>query len=162
MAGVSRVVIQEDVDELKDLMHAQSQARSKERVQLLYLLQSGQAKSVTHAASLLGRGRITLQRWLSKYDHGGIAALLTRDVPIGRICQIPAVAQAALIERLSSPEGFGSYGEIQDWLKTEYDHEITYEGIHKHVHYRLGAQPKCPRPVSTAQDPQKVDFFKRS
>ncbi|KAM3096537.1 transposase [Phormidesmis sp. 146-12] len=143
-------------------MHTQCHARSKERIQLLYLLQSGQAKSVTHAAELLGRGRITLQRWLSKYDHGGMEELLTREVPIGRTCQIPEAAQAVLIERLSSPVGFSSYGEIQEWLKTEYDHEITYEGIHKHVCYRLGAKPKRPRPISTEQDPQKVDFFKRS
>jgi transposase len=162
MVGVSRVVIQEDVDELKALMHAQHSARSKERIQLLYLLQSGEAESVTHATALLGRGRITLQRWLSKYEQGGIAVLLTRAVPPGRTCQIPAVAQAALIERLASPSGFSSYGEIQDWLRTEYEHEISYEGIHKHVHYRLGAKPKRPRPVSTEQDPQKVDFFKRS
>jgi transposase len=160
MVGVSRVVIQEDVDELKELMHAQRDARSKERIQLLYLLQSGQAQSVTHGAALLGRGRVTLQRWLLKYEQGGIAALLTREVPMGRVCQIPPVAQAALIDRLSAPTGFASYGEIQAWLKTEYEHEITYAGIHKHVHQRLGASPKCPRPVSTEQDPQKVAFFK--
>jgi transposase len=162
MVGVSRVVIQEDVAELKDLMHAQSDARSKERIQLLYLLQSGQAQSVTHAAALLGCGRVTLQRWLRKYEQGSIAELLSREVPIGRVCQIPAAAQTALIDHLSEPTGFESYGAIQDWLKTEYDHEITYAGIHNHVHNRLGASPKCPRPVSTEQDPQKVTFFKRS
>jgi transposase len=160
MVGVSRVVIQEDADELKELMHQQTIAWCKERVQMLYLLQSGQAASVTQAAELLGRGRITLQRWLSKYAEGGIKLLLTKEAHLGRACQIPAGAQAALIERLATPTGFGGYGEIQDWLKSEYQHEISYKGIHKHVRYTLGAKPKRPRPVSTAQDPSQVAFFK--
>lgn len=160
MVGVSRVVIQEDAAELKELMHQQTIAWCKERVQMLYLLQSGQAESVTAAAKLLGRGRITLQRWLSKYTEGGIKMLLSQEAHLGRACQIPAAAQAGLIERLATPTGFGGYGEIQDWLRTEYQHEISYKGIYKHVRYGLGAKPKRARPVSIAQDPVKVAFFK--
>jgi transposase len=160
MAGVSRVVIAESAEALKALMRQQALAWSKERVQMLYLLQSGQAESVTHAAELLGRGRITLQRWLAAYAEGGMVQLLVKSSPPGRGCQIPAAAQAALVERLATPLGFGSYGEIQDWLKTDYQHEISYKGIHKHVRYGLGAKPKRPRPVSTAQDPVKAAFFK--
>jgi transposase len=160
MAGISRVKITESAEELKELMHQQPQTWSKERVQMLYLLQSGQAESVTHAALLLGRGRITLQRWLAAYTEGGMVQLLVKASPPGRGCQIPAAAQAALVERLATPLGFGSYGEIQDWLKTDYQHEISYKGIHKHVRYGLGAKPKRQRPVSTAQDPVKVAFFK--
>jgi transposase-like protein len=136
MAGVSRVVIAESAAELQQLMHQQSRVWSKERLQLLYLLQSGQAASVTHAAELLGRGRITLQRWLRKYEMGGLVA-----------------AQAALVEKLATPNSFGGYGAIQDWLKTEYQHEISYTGIHKHVRYGLQTDPKRPHPVNLSQDP---------
>ena len=118
MVGVCRVKITESAEELKELMHHQPRTWSKERVQMLYLLQSGQAESVTHAAALLGRGRITLQRWLAAYAEGGMVRLLVKHSPPGRGCQIPAAAQAALVERLATPLGFGSYGEIQDWLKT--------------------------------------------
>ena len=160
MAGVSRVVIEESVEELKELMHQQTTGWAKERVQMLYLLQTGQAESISHAAELLGRGRITLQRWLDKYAQGKMAQLLTKQTPPGRVCQIPAAAQVALIEQLANPIGFGSYGEIQEWLKARYQHEISYKGIHKHVRYQLQAKPKRPRPVSTEQDPAQVDFFK--
>jgi transposase len=153
MAGVSRVVIAESAAELQQLMHQQSRVWSKERLQLLYLLQSGQAASVTHAAELLGRGRITLQRWLRKYEMGGLVGLLTKDSPPGRTCQIPAAAQAALVEKLATPNSFGGYGAIQDWLKTEYQHEISYTGIHKHVRYGLQTDPKRPHPVNLSQDP---------
>lgn len=162
MVGVSRIVIQESVEELKDLMHQQVKSGDKERVQLLYLLRSEQAESVTHAAELLGRGRVTAQRWLLRYERDGIAGLLHRLPRSGQKCRIPVAAQAELIEKLSTPTGFGGYGEIQDWLKQDYNHEISYAGIHSHVHYRLKAKPKRPRPVSSEQDPQKVAFFKTS
>jgi transposase len=160
VVGVSRVVIQERAEDLKHLMHQQAQSWSKERVQMLYLLQSDEASSVTHAAALLGRGRIILHRWLAAYEQGGLMQLLDKQTPPGRACAIPVAAQRALEEKLSSPTGFGSYGEIQDWLATEYQHRISDNGIHKHVRYRLGAKPKCPRPVSGQQDAAQVAFFK--
>jgi transposase len=153
MAGVSRVLIAESAAELQQLMHQQSRVWGKERLQMLYLLQSGQAASVTHAAELLGRGRITLQRWLSKYEIGGLVGLLTKESPPGRVCQIPAAAQAALVEKLATPSSFDGYGAIQDWLKTEYQHEISYKGIHKHVRYGLQAKPQRLRPMNLSQDP---------
>lgn len=160
MAGVSRVEIKESAEELKALMHEQTRASSKERIQMLYLLKSGQAESIKQAAELLGRGRITLQRWMQKYEAGNIVGLLNQKPRPGAPCQIPPQAQAELVEKLANPTGFASYGEIQEWLKTEHQHEISYSGVHKHVHYRLEATPKRPRPVSRDQDPVKVSFFK--
>lgn len=158
MAGVSRVVIQEDVEDLKTLMRQQTQVGDKERIQLLYLLKSGQAQSVTHATAILGRGRATLQRWLAKYQDGGISGLLERQPHTGQLCQIPQAAQQELIQRLASPEGFASYREIQTWLEQDYGHLMSYQGVHNHVRYRLRAKLKRPRPQSAQQDDQQVFF----
>jgi putative transposase len=158
MAGVRRVVIQEAETDLKALMRQQKQVGDKERIQLLYLLKSGQAQTITQAAELLGRGRATLQRWLAKYQAGGIAALLERHLPPGQECHIPPDAQAELQHRLSSTQGFGSYKEIQTWLEQEYGHRMSYQGVHNHVRYRLGAKLKRPRPQSSQQDPNQVFF----
>jgi transposase len=158
MAGVSRVVIEEAVEDLKTLMRQQTQVGDKERIQLLYLLKSSQAQTVTQAAEILGRGRVTLQRWLAKYQAGGISGLLERHLPPGQVCQIPQTAQVELQQRLSSAQGFGSYKEIQTWLEQEYDHIMSYQGVHNHVRYRLGAKLKRPRPQSNQQDPQQVFF----
>lgn len=158
MAGVSRVVIEETVEDLKTLMRQQTPVGDKERIQLLYLLKSGQAQTVTQAAQLLDRGRATLQRWLAKYQEDGIRGLLERHLPPGQVCQIPQAAQAELEQRLSSPQGFGSYKEIQTWLEQEHGHLMSYQGVHGHVRYRLGAKLKRPRPQSSQQDPQQVFF----
>ncbi len=71
MVGVSRVEIHESQETLKDLMRDQKTVEAKERLHALYLLKSGAASGVGHAAQLLGRHRTTLQRWLTKYTQGG-------------------------------------------------------------------------------------------
>ncbi|WP_231295676.1 hypothetical protein [Gloeocapsa sp. PCC 7428] len=61
MAGVYKLEIKESEAELKQLLGAQTTAVGKERVQLLYLLKTGQAATVQRAAQLLGRHRVTVQ-----------------------------------------------------------------------------------------------------
>jgi hypothetical protein len=51
-----------------------------------------------------------------------------------------------LKERLSEPEGFGSYMEIQRWLAEEHGVELSYSTVHGIVRYDLEAKPKSPRP----------------
>jgi hypothetical protein len=64
MAGVYKLEITETEDELKHLLRIQKTASAKERIQLLYLLESGQAQTVDSASSLLGQHRVTVQKWL--------------------------------------------------------------------------------------------------
>jgi transposase len=90
-------------------MYQQVKSGDKERVQLLYLLKSKQAESVTHAAELLGRGRVIVQRWLLRYEGDGVADLLNRLPRTGQKCRIPEAAQAEVIEKLSTPTGFGGW-----------------------------------------------------
>jgi hypothetical protein len=51
-----------------------------------------------------------------------------------------------LKERLSRPEGFGSYKEIQQWLADTCGLELPYSTVHGIVRYELEAKPKAPRP----------------
>jgi transposase len=50
----------------------------------LYLLKTKKAKTVTEAAEMLGRNRVTVEDWLGKYLQGGIEKLLSKKVSIGR------------------------------------------------------------------------------
>jgi predicted transcriptional regulator len=58
MAGVSKIEIEESSEQLKVLMHQQTSTTAKERLQVLYLLKSLQAKDITEAARLVGRGQL--------------------------------------------------------------------------------------------------------
>lgn len=70
MAGVYKLDITETATDLKHLLAAQKTATDKERIQLLYLLKTEQAQTVQAAAALLGRHRVTVQKWLSRYRSG--------------------------------------------------------------------------------------------
>ena len=66
MAGVYKIEVKESEAELKQLLGTQTTAVGKERVQLLYLLKTGQTAMIQRAAQLLGRHRVTVQEWLSR------------------------------------------------------------------------------------------------
>ncbi|MEM8603071.1 MAG: helix-turn-helix domain-containing protein, partial [Cyanobacteria bacterium P01_H01_bin.121] len=76
MSGVYKLEIQESLTELKTLLRHQKTASDQERVQLLYLLKSQQASTLQQAAALLGRHRVTIQRWARNYRQGCLAKLL--------------------------------------------------------------------------------------
>jgi transposase len=162
MAGVYKLEITESEEDLKYLLRTQKTASAKERVQLLYLLESGQAKTVDCAASLLGRHRVTVQKWLRLYRQGGLAGLLERKPPPGRKHSIPDWAQDALRKRLGQTEGFNSYGEICQWLQTQLGIRAPYKTVHQLVHYRLGASPKVARPQSVDNTDKRVEAYKKT
>ncbi|PPS38787.1 helix-turn-helix domain-containing protein [Chroococcidiopsis sp. TS-821] len=162
MAGVYKLEIAESVEDLKQLLRAQKSASDKERIQLLYLLKSEQAKTVQAAAELLGRHRVTVQEWLRLYRQGGLVGLLTRKPCLGRQHSIPQWAQDALSQRLQQEEGFNSYGEICQWLENQLGIVSPYKTVHQLVHYRLKASPKVARPVSAQQSPEQVETYKKT
>ena len=79
MAGVYKLEITETEAELKQLLRTQKTASDKERIQLLYLLKSEQASTVESAAALLGRHRVTVQKWLRLYRTGGLYQVKKRE-----------------------------------------------------------------------------------
>jgi transposase len=161
MVGVCKIDITESEVELKELLREQKTASSKERVQLLYLLKSEQVESVTQAARILGRNRVTLERWLGKYRDGGIKQLLVMEWKRGRKRHIPVEVDQKLQARLEQSDGFRSYGAIQQWLKQDCGVEVSYSVVHLHVRYRLKAKLKVPRPVSLQQHPQQMTALKK-
>lgn len=162
MAGVYNLEIQESANDLKHLLRAQKTASSKERIQLLYLLKTQQAKTVQDAAALLGRHRATLQEWLRCYRNGGLGALLESKARSGRPRAIPAWAEAALQKRLQELQGFDGYQSICDWLESELGIEANYKTVHKLVHYRLQGSPKVPRPISVEQSSEQLEAYKKT
>jgi transposase len=161
MVGVCKIEISESEAELKERLRESKTASSKERIQLLYLLKSQQVESVTQAASILGRNRVTLERWLGKYRDGGIERVLASNWKRGRKRHIPVEADQKLQTRLEQSDGFNSYGAIQQWLKQNCGVEVSYGVVHWHVRYRLKAKLKVPRPVSVEQQPQQMSAFKK-
>lgn len=89
MCRVIKLEINETQAELQELLREQKTGSGKERVQALYLLKTGQVETVQHLAVILGRGRITIQRWLKLYREGGLSNLLCVRKSSGRPKKIP-------------------------------------------------------------------------
>lgn len=162
MAGVSKIEISESEAELKELLRQEKTGSGKERIQVLYLLKTKKAKTVTEAAETIGRNRVTVQDWLGKYRQGGMGEILSKQVSTGRPRQVPQWAEKALEKRLKENQGFDSYGEICEWLEQKIGREAKYKTVHKLVYYKLKASPKIARPKSLEQSEERLDNFKKT
>jgi hypothetical protein len=97
-----------------------------------------------------------------KYRCGGLAKLLEVKSAPGNQVKIPPEAVARLQQRMSKPEGFHSYGEVQQWLEQECDVKASDKTVHKLVRYRLQAKLKVPRLRSLKQHPQALEQLKKT
>lgn len=139
--------VQEDLETLKRLLKAEHHATRYQRLQMLYLMVSGQATTRRDIAVLLGVNRATISTWLDTYTAGGLAALLTVYIPAGKPAPLNDEQLAQLHDRLHDPVGWRTYGEIQQWINTTFGLQLGYTVVHKLVRYKLGAKPKVPRPT---------------
>ena len=161
MSRPLNIFIMETADELKQLMHAQQKTKLKERIQALYLLKNGRAKKLQDLVDLLGRSTSTIESWLTRYRNKGLLGLLAWNYHGGQPPAISEPVLTALRDKLSQPQGFKSYGEIQQWLKEEYGLEIHYKTLHQTVHYKLKAKLKVARPTHIKRDDTAVVEFKK-
>ena len=101
-------VIVEDAEILKQRLSRERNGRKKPRLQMLYLLASGQAQTRQDVARLLGVHRNTLGHWLAIYATGGLAALLAVYVPAGKPISLSPGVLASIEQALQEPAGFAS------------------------------------------------------
>ena len=140
--------IAESAQQLEELVRKEKDAQIQRRFQMLLLLKTGEAKSRSGAARQLDVHRHTVSEWLELYEEGGIEKIQQVEDPGPDPGQqsIPPEVMESLKERLSEPEGFGSYKEIQRWLAETCGVELCYSTVHGIVRYELGAKLKTPRP----------------
>lgn len=162
MAGLLKLTIPESAEELKQLLHRQTTAASKERLQALYWLKTGKVKTRQDLARLLARGESTVYRWLRRYKQGGLKAMLKVKAAPGRAPKIPPDALNRLKQRLAQPEGFNSYGEVKQWLAQACQVDAAYKTGHQTVRYKLKAKLKVPRPQAIQADEQAQAAFKKT
>ena len=148
-------IIHESADALKQQLQQERDPRKRQRLHALYLLASGHATNRSAVATLLGVDRNTIGRWLTQYRDGGLAALLAVYVPTGKRPALAPDQVAQLRQRLAQPDGFASYGEIQQWIATTFGVQMGYPAVHTLVHDKLRARPKVARPSHEKKVPTR-------
>ena len=111
---------------------------------------------------MLSRDESSIYRWFCTYHAEGINGLLEIKTSPGRPCSLPSDVLQQLRQRLSKPEGFHSYGEVQQWLKDTYQLELPYKTLHGIVRYQLKAKLKVPPPQSHDGDIAAQEAFKKT
>ncbi|MEH2410382.1 helix-turn-helix domain-containing protein [Nostoc sp.] len=156
------IEIEESQEELEKALKYVTQASSKERLQMLYWLKSGQVTSRQALAERLGRDQATITRWIRKYKNGGREGLLSVKQAPGKKPIVQGENLERLKQRLCQPQGFHSYSQIQQWLNTELGLNIAYKTVYQLVRYQLQAKLKVPRTQSTKQHPLSQSHFKKN
>jgi transposase len=142
-------IIHEDTNSLKQRLQHEHHGRKKPRLQMLYLLASGQAQTRQEVAQLLGVHRNTIGHWLAIYETGGLEALLAVYVPAGKPVSLPQEVLDALEQALRQPAGFASYEALRQWVKQTHHWEVNDHTLDTIVRTRFKAKLKVPRPSHT-------------
>jgi transposase len=141
--------ITEPTDELKYRLQREHDGHKKPRLQMLYLLASGQAHTRQEVAQLLGVHRNTIGRWLSLYAAGGLDALMATYVPAGKPVSLAPAVLASLEQALRRPAGFASYEALRQWVRQTHGVEVKYKTLYTMVRTRFKAKLKVARPSHT-------------
>ncbi len=141
--------IHEAVAALKERLPHEHDGRKKPRLQMLYLLASGQARSRQDVARLLGVHRNTISHWLALYAAGGLEALLATYIPRGKPVSLAPAVLASLEQALRRPEGFASYEALRHWVRQTHGVEVKYKTLYTLVRTRFHTKLKVARPSHT-------------
>jgi transposase len=142
-------IITEDVENLKQRLQRAHDGRKRPRLQMLYLLASGQAQTRQAVAQLLGVHRNTIGHWLAIYETGGLEALLEVYVPAGKPISLSPGVLASIEQALQEPAGFASYEALRQWVQQTHHVEVNYHTLYTIVRTRFRAKLKVPRPSHT-------------
>ena len=145
----TRPVIAEDAATLKQQLQREHDGHKKPRLQMLYLLASGQAHSRQEVAELLGVHRNTIGRWLAIYEARGLQALLSIYVPIGKPLSLAPDVLAAIERALQQREGFASYQALRQWVKQTHHLDVNYHTLYALVRTKFHTKLKVARPRHT-------------
>jgi transposase len=141
--------IHEEVAALKERLPHEHDGHTKPRLQMLYLLASGQAHTRQDVARLLGLHRHTMSRWLAIYAVGGLEALRATYIPAGQPVSLAPAVRASLEQALRRPDGFASYEALRQWVRRTHGVEVKYKTRYTLVRTRFKTTLQVARPSHT-------------
>lgn len=163
MGRVKKIELKESSTELLKAIRGEKRPIVQARLQALYLYKSGQAQDYGSIGQQVGYERHTVGKWFKQYSQQGVSGCqqLERGKKSGSI--ISGKALAELKEKLNSvTEYFTSYKQIHQWLAQEHTLQLSYEHVHRFVHYTLKAQLKVVRKSNLKKDAVKEEKFKKN
>lgn len=139
--------ILENTDELRNLIHAETDGWRRTKLQVLLLLKTRQARTRQAVAASLGVNAETVGDWITNYERGGLERMLAVGSSGGSASSLPDQVLEALKTKLADPVGFGSYHEIVRWVEESFGVETNYSIMYYTVTKKLGGRLAVARPT---------------
>lgn len=140
--------VKETAEELRETLKTERNSKRQNRLQALYLIVTGQARSRGKVSRMLGKNRNTISDWLSLYESEGLEKLLEIYHPSGAKTKISEAALAEIKAILGTEKGSRTYKEIHQMVVNKHHIKIHYSNVHHLVRYKLEAKAKVPRPAN--------------
>lgn len=131
-----RQAVRESTAERLAVERQQRGSAIAERVKMLRLLKTQASPSQRQVATVVGYTERQLRRWWRVYTQGGLAALLQRARPGGRVERLDATALAVLEAEMTAGR-IGRLRDAQRFLAERYG--VHYHGV-------SGLSRLCQRP----------------
>jgi transposase len=158
--NVSKIEIKETLEELHQAMRRAPDKYIYRRIHFLYLLKSGQSKTLENVSEILNVHRKSVSEWLKLYEKRGLAGLIDRRKPPGRQGSMPKEIHEALRERLEG-DGFDSFKEAHTFVQ-ETGFKMNYHWVYSYIKKHFQGKLKVPRPQHIQQSPEQKVAFKKN
>jgi transposase len=153
-----------DVDQLKELIQRERNAKQRDRYRIALLAIEGREK--LEIASILSVAKSTVENWAYRYRDGGIAALTPKPYG-GSTPRLNGEQAEAFKKRFANgpkPEdgvctlrGKDAQKILNEEFGVDYSLSTVYDALH-----RLNFSCLKPRPKHEKNDPEQMAQFKRS
>ena len=151
------------LDKLLKLYKTESNPKLARRVHAVYLAQEG--LTCPEIMKIIGAGRRTIQKWIKRYNQGGIEQLKDKPRP-GQPTKLPRQMEQTFCQRIQA----GPLEEdgvcvlngpaIKRLLEREFGVVYSLWGVYYLLH-RLGYSCLCPRPRHEKADLKAQQEFKK-
>ena len=163
MALKTEIFVKEDVDFLKKRLSLSSNLKIEKRIKCLLLLKTEKHVYRQDLAKDLMITPRTLERWINKYNQGGLDKLLSFERTKKVSSQITPKIHQALEKRLfDSQNCFLSYKDALDWLNVTYDLQMKYGWFREYLKKHFQTKLKVPRKSHVKKNEQEVISFKKT
>ena len=164
MSRISKLIIKESEEELKDYLRKQTRLSLEKRVRALLGIKQNRFRTRGLLAASLGVHLRTMERWLTLYEEEGIDRLLSLQPRRKGSILITAEIHQGLEERLKdSHDPFLGYWDAHRWVEEQYGVRIGYHGLRAYLIREFKTKLKSGRKSHVKKDPEAEDaFFKTS
>ena len=148
----------EDLAPLQQGIRAATDARDKERLQVVFWSTRGQ-HTLAELARLAGRARSTIQVWLEDYTEGGLTKLLARETPPGSTSPVAAPKVQEQLQAGLQAGRWRTAGQVAAWLQETHGIKRAAKSLYYWLG-KVGGALRVPRPCHVQQDPAATAAFR--